>query len=333
MPKNNRHKIKITAVFLALTTVLGGIKANANSSNATYYERKEEGWFWYNEEPEVIPEEKKEEKRKEPVTPPPPPTAKLDETKDELQPLSVAWLRENLPNYLDKAIDNPTIENVEAYKFLERIMMDKSNRFAEVSVQAVLGNPLLDEASRRPLADFGAMEANKQSGRNTDKQLAAIAKDIGIYFFFSSTCGFCEKQAPVLEVIQKLYGFSVLPISIDGKGLRSGKYPDYIIDNGQAQKLKVYGTPTIFLAKPETNELVALGQGLMSVDNIKSRILNISLRSGWISNQQFDQTRPINNVMRTDNRAVLENNEELIPSEILSILKNSANAAQGAAKK
>jgi len=205
-----------------------------------------------------------------------------------------------MPIYLDRAIDNPVPENVRAYKFLERVAMDKSSRFAEVSTRVVLGDPLLDETARRPISDFAAKAYNQKSSTETDNLLRSIAANKGIFFFYLSSCSFCEKQVPLLQNLERLYGFTVQAISIDGLPMPSGAYPNFLADNGQARMLNIQATPALFLADPATSQLEPVGQGLLSFSEIKTRIATAALRAGWISEEDLDDSRPLNNIMRTD---------------------------------
>jgi conjugal transfer pilus assembly protein TraF len=65
-------------------------------------------------------------------------------------PLSTAWFRKNLEKYRDRAIDDPSAENVAAYYYLQRVMMDKAHRFTDVAREVVMSDPFLDENQRRP---------------------------------------------------------------------------------------------------------------------------------------------------------------------------------------
>ena len=69
-----------------------------------------------------------------------------------------------MEHYRDKAIDNPSPENVAAYYYLQRVMMDKAQRFTDMARRVVMSDPLLDENPRRPIATFAANEANYQAG-------------------------------------------------------------------------------------------------------------------------------------------------------------------------
>ncbi|MCX7100910.1 MAG: conjugal transfer protein TraF, partial [Methylobacter sp.] len=136
--------------------VSDGREQSASVQNSTYYEDKERGWFWY-EEP-VLDEDVAEP---EPLLPEPPPIqekkAEPEPAKPpEAKPLSAEWFRKNMEKYRDKAIDEPTPQNVSAYMYLQRVMLDKAEKFTEVSQQVVMSDPVLDENSRRPIATFGA---------------------------------------------------------------------------------------------------------------------------------------------------------------------------------
>jgi hypothetical protein len=57
-------------------------------------------------------------------------------------PLSAAWLRANLERFRDQAIDDPSPRNVALYLYLQRLVLDKAERFAEATQRAVWADPL-----------------------------------------------------------------------------------------------------------------------------------------------------------------------------------------------
>jgi len=125
-----------------------------DSSMWTDHER---GWFWYEPVPKDLPEEP-------PVGPPPPATAAPAPPKPVGPlPLSAEWIRENLEKYQRLAIDNPTPENVAAYLYIQRVMLDKSQRFAEQVKHVVQLDPYLDQGTRRPLASYGGAQFSQEA--------------------------------------------------------------------------------------------------------------------------------------------------------------------------
>ncbi|UYM16368.1 conjugal transfer protein TraF [Endozoicomonas euniceicola] len=60
-------------------------------------------------------------------------------------PLSTRWIRKNIGDYLDRAIDEPTKEHVSQYLYLDRLVKEKAERFARVGKQVIESDPMLDE--------------------------------------------------------------------------------------------------------------------------------------------------------------------------------------------
>ncbi len=157
-------------ILLALGVTLIAPMAYAQESDPDnrFYDRKAEGWFWYKEE---IPEEEPEPEKPEPqvVAAPPPqqpePTAPAPAVPQGPAVFSAAWFRENLPKYKDEAWNNPTIENVRTYMYLQRYAMDRSEQFADATELAVVGDPFLDEESRRPSATFASQKLDRWAGQ------------------------------------------------------------------------------------------------------------------------------------------------------------------------
>ena len=261
------------------------ISDNPMAGAADYYDRHAEGWYWYHD-PEPEEDIKEEPEKPIEVTPATQPT--------QPQPpaaLSAAWVREMLPKYKDLAWDDPSPENVEAYFLLQRFAMDRSQRFAQVAERVVMGNPYLDETNRRPSASYAIPYVDRQAGNAEDELLAKMTSKVGLFFFFKSNCPYCEAQAPLIKNLEQ-QGFDILAISIDGGPLQSAEFEHTRVNSGQAEKLGVTATPALFLVS-DKGEFSALGQGLMSLPDIKRRILLAAARSGWITEEDFNTTRPI----------------------------------------
>ena len=248
--------------------------ADTHGGNA-YISDHERGWFWYERRPDPPPP-------LPPTTPPPGSPANPDPP-----PLSVAWLRIHLEQAREIAIDNPTRENVEYYNYLQKITLDKAERFAQVSVQTNTLNPTLDETVQNPVST-----AQRNARRDTESQsmhdtMTAMARDFGIFYIFKSDCPYCRREDPLLLSMQQNYGFHVLPISIDHRGLLDGSFPNWVPDRGQASSLNVTGTPTLYLFRPP-NTLVFLSVGLQSMPELRERILTVARSRNWIDQNTFD---------------------------------------------
>lgn len=206
---------------------------------------------------------------------------------------SAAWFKDNLPKYRDAAWNNPTIENVRAFLYLQRFAIDRSEQVADATELAVVGDPFLDEISRRPGSTFAAQNIDRQAGAAKSQLIAEVAERAGVFFFFKSDCPQCELQAPLLKALEG-EGFTIVPISVDGKALPNSPFPDFKVDAGHAQRLGVQTYPALFLASA-SGEFAALGQSTMSLPELEHRILVSARRANWITDEAFNRTRPVLN--------------------------------------
>lgn len=272
--------IKFVVVLFAGCIVAGWtLRASAIDE---FILRKEEGWFWYQDpiepkEPEPKPEE------------PTPPPKKTPETNvismpkpEEPPPLSAEWFRKNYSKYLDKAVDDPSPENVAQYRYLTRVMLDKASNFARQFRQQTLLDPYLDESNRYPFAN--AMRGAFQ--RLNDKDRKQIIKDLsqkaGLWVFLDERCEFCVIQYPVIARAARENGFLVRYITPDGKRPSWFKEGDEVSkDMGQSQFLKIKVWPATALVVPP-DKILVISQGLLSDDLIEERILAAADKAGLI---------------------------------------------------
>ncbi|CCD30176.1 IncF plasmid conjugative transfer pilus assembly protein TraF [Candidatus Glomeribacter gigasporarum BEG34] len=256
----------------------------ADNPPVRFYWRKAEGWFWY----EPIPEPTKPE-RPLPEQPARSPTARQTTAPTVF---SAAWFRQNLPKYKDLAWDHPTLTNLRAFLWVQRLALDRARQFADMSELATLGDPLLDALSQRPYATFAAHTLDRQAGTAQARLLNELAQRVGLLFFFHSTCPACATQAPLVRMLAKQHRFSLIPVSIDGQDLPGHPFPAFKPDRGQAAKLQVQAVPALYLTAPN-GQFAAVGQGAMSLPEIQRRLLVVAKRQQWITDAAFNQARPV----------------------------------------
>jgi conjugal transfer pilus assembly protein TraF len=283
--------------------------ATGKAEEGRFYRGKEEGWFWYKDKAVV------EEKKPDSNFPQPLPFSHIEPSKAVF---STAWLRENLPKVRDMAIDNPTPENVAAYFALQRVAMDKAERFSRTARMLPMLYPELDENIRRPIASFAAQAVDRQAAQEKQRALSEIAKKAGIFFFFKSDCPYCQAQSPVLKMLEEKHGFKVVAISVDGAGMPGDLYQDFKIDQGQAEMLGVVQTPAMFLVRPEeepSRRIRLLGQGALSLSELEDRILDVAVEAGWIDQKTYKKTLPVAPLYLDPDR-LLENGKEISPTTL-----------------
>lgn len=277
-----------TSVFFGVTDERE--QASVIPTNAPFYDDKERGWFWYEEDQMNIEEELTPVQDEEP-RPKPEEKKEPDNSNTGPRPLSSEWFRKNMEKYRDQAIDNPSPENVTTYMYLQRVMLDKAEKFAEVSQRVVMADSLLDENTRRPIATFGGTAKDEMSTKGTEKAAKKLAQLAGLWFFYESNCEFCVKQAGVLKGLMNAYGFKVLAIARDGLPLPDGSFSNFTVDRGQSKKLGVEMTPALFLVKPgEQGGAIQLGQGLLAGDEIVKRTIVLAHQYAWLNEEEYEDT-------------------------------------------
>ncbi len=71
-----------------------------------------------------------------------------------------------------------------------------------------------------------------------------------------------------------MYGIKVIPITTDGISLP--EFPNSFTNQGQAQKFHVTVEPSLFAVNPYTNKAFPITYGLISLTDLKKRILDIA---------------------------------------------------------
>lgn len=263
-----------TTILLAIMFLASG---NVMAEGGEFYRKGAEGWFWYHDpEPEPEPEPKEEEEI--PLVPAPPPKAEESEPAEPKGPpsFSVEWYQKNMEQVLNRAIDDPTDENVAAYFFIHRVMMDKANKFAESAREVAMNNPQLDEMTRKTSGATGVRISEQHQRRILNSLAERVNDRDGALWVWLGDDIYSENMARVLKNLRNKIGVNIVAFSLSPTGLGDEIekwFPDYVVDNGNAaRRAGVTHTPAIALAlPPEEIELIA--HGMMGMSQIQDRMV------------------------------------------------------------
>lgn len=246
---------------------------------------KEEGWFWYKDPKEARP------------LPPPKPVPQVAQPVAPPQPqddaMSVAWLRKKMPEFLDRAIDNPTPDNVAAYLAVQRVALDKSQRFEEAAVMANMTHPWLDQTNFVPVSSFANTAFKEMQVSAKEKAFKHLATVGGLFVFVDSKCQYCRAQAIPVSGLAHMYDMDLRFISMDGQGFPEVGKDRLVQDNGIAQKLGIKVFPTTVFVAPPNNYLI-ISQGMMSQDEMKDRIIMAAMYQHLLPKEVEPQINPWN---------------------------------------
>ena len=268
------------------------------STGERWFDRHSEGWFWYKSFSESE-----------------------DETDNKVvtdwlpQTVSTSWIRQNMGQYLDKAIDNPNKENVTAYLYLNKIVKEKAERFALAGKLVIESDPYLDENVRRPISPAAAKLKDDISHRAKEFILTKIAKMAGLVFYYRGSCPLCHVQAKTVLLLQVKYGFEVIPISTDGNIIQ--EFSNSRIDPSPSSKLNILSYPALFLMQPPSN-IKLVRQGAISFTELVNRLVDVAYEQKWINEREYLATKITETFPSPSHRAI--NNE--LPGSLLKVLKD-----------
>ena len=233
-----------------------------------------EGWHFYcdpepapelEETPPSSPAEDPEEIVEDEVAPEPTPPSATEQ---------ITAFREMAEEAKNKAILDPTVENVIAYMEINREMAQMAGRFAAVWQRGLFQSPHLDANVNRPLTQMGTHIYQDQLNAVREAALKRAAQEAGLIFVYENpvTCRVCLAQSEILSAIRAAHGIEVLAVSSDGTPIEH--FPDAVVDEGQLDALGVLDVPKPFIAvlDVETGEAQLIGGGLLTEDQILERI-------------------------------------------------------------
>ncbi len=277
-------------------------QVNKNS----FWRKTSEGYWWYKQPPEKkIAKKKKKEEPKPKVEPQvakvePPKEEKTEEPKEQAPVMfSADWVKENLDVYRKVAWDNPTVENLRAYLYLQRFAIDRSEQFAYAGRMAVEGDPYLDESARSPIGGAANRERKVMIDHNQAAVLSKIYSKVGIFFVFKNNCYICQLQAEVLRGAKVENKMSITAVSIDqpSKDNPVAKmFPDYVVNPDIVSKLKIRALPASFFFDSTTKEIKPLVQGYVTISDLNQRTLTAAQKYNWLSKEEFDIIKPFDTV-------------------------------------
>ena len=225
----------------------------ADPHDAAYWLRHREGWFWYRDPPRRAPR------------------PKPDAAKPPRELIEFEAMQERLENLKRIAIMNPSDANLVAYMRYQRMVMDRSEHFAQRWQRLVWRVPDLDYGlTGRPTNAMAINVFDEQQRDRQKRSVESLAATHGLIFVFRGDCPHCHRFAPILKRFEEAFGFTVLAISLDGRALP--EYPNARPDNGMAARLNATAVPALYLTAPATREIIPVGFGVMSMSELVERL-------------------------------------------------------------
>jgi conjugal transfer pilus assembly protein TraF len=221
-----------------------------------YYSQHETGWYWFDEPT-----------KKTSVQPP------VDQSKVNDPTESVNSIRKTIKRSLDQAIIDPTPENVEKYIALQNQMSERANKFSNTWQKVLLNHPELNYSITHPTNNVALQVYHENESKEKISALTQFSQRSGLFFFYRSTCQYCQRFAPILKHFAEVHHIVVVPITMDGVSLP--EFPDSRQDSGQAAKFQVSVEPSLYAVDPKTHKAFPVAFGLTSETELLDNIYKI----------------------------------------------------------
>lgn len=252
-----RHDKSFFHRLILNASVLGIAFASPSVLADSFWQSHAQGWHWYESKP--VPQDNL----------PPQPSQTPSSAAQTLAQIQVALKESRAQALLD-----PTPEHVANYIALQNLIVGQATAFGNVWQQVIWQTPSLNYSLAHPTNQLAQQVQTDQIRANNQQTLKQLAKHYGLFFFFSSTCPYCHKFAPTIKDVEETYGFSVIPVSLDGGSLP--EYPNPERDSGQANMFHVTQWPAVFLVDPKAKKIIPVTFGLISEDELTQRIVELA---------------------------------------------------------
>ena len=206
--------------------------------------------------------------------------------------VDVEWLQKNYAVLYKKAVDDPSEVNVRALAYVQKVVVDKADRFQRIWKQVTDADPFINENTSTPLAGAGALAVRNANYRAQSAAVIELSKFAGMVVFVDGVCRFCAMQMPPIKMLKEEFGIDALVVSLDGQ--RPPGYTGPIQkDNGLYRKLGLKVTPSVALVpnpKPfvdgqDPNTYLVVAQGFYSADSLAKQLAYAGHRAKLLSPQ------------------------------------------------
>ncbi len=241
-----------------LLIFLCSVVTNSNIFAAT--DKKLLGFLWYNEK--ILKEKLEQKKLLKSVKKSP--TKKLS---------NLEKLKLKFEKALNLAIDQPTTINVVKAQRLQKEIMDKSLKFAEIWQYVALLDPTLSSIRNHP--NVLQRKFNQQIVDIENKvKISSLSKNWGLILQVKENCPHCYKFAEIVKDFAKKYKLQLIAVS--PKGL-SYEGISGVIDSGKLDFINPKGeVPVLYLISANSREIFPIARGINNSDQIIQNINNIN---------------------------------------------------------
>ena len=285
------------------------------------------GWLFY------WGDDEKPEPEEEPV---PAPSAPAESAQKPPKPMSVEWFAKNYQVIRDRAVNNPTRENLRAELYAQKVMMDKSEVYARKRQYMQKSDPLLQEGDRLPLFGATSLAMIQNQDILKEKALGELYNESGLMVFYDENCQFCRQSITVVNYLHRKFPKldirvyarnTAQPDVVQGLLQDIKVYPDDLIN--VSERLEITNWPSYVLVTPD-NTFSLISKGMINLDTLKDRTLIAGFEHGilgkeWYEKIHHTQMGLIASNEYSDLPSGMEEDPVLLINSVIDMINDSSN--------
>lgn len=163
------------------------------------------------------------------------------------------------------------LEDERVFLALQDFWLREATIHGQLNQKALLYYPQYDFSVTHPTSAIGTRLNEELEYQKTIATVKKVARTQGLLFFYRGANPYDQKEIPIVQDFSKRYGFSLIPVSVDGH--HADELPSSRVDHGQADALGVHYFPALILVNPKSGETTPLSYGLTTQDVIKQRLV------------------------------------------------------------
>lgn len=244
------RKVVILVMIFEQFIIIAGAKADT----------KPTGFLWYNEKLE-----KKSNNNPESLSKSKPKIAKNYNQRIEA-------LKQKFNTAQRIALDNPTLANVIVAQKLQKQIMEKAQRFANMWQLATLLDHQLTNINE-PTNSLHKKLYEERLEKDNDLKLENLAQNWGLILQVDNNCSYCKAFIPIVKQFADKYRFQLIFVSNNGLGSEQT-----VKDTGLLQALNPKNiVPVLYLVASNGQKIYPIARGIVSEDKIIDNIMSINL--------------------------------------------------------
>ena len=182
-----------------------------------------------------------------------------DYTKEDLWNMHPEDLKALLDDFRNKAVMNPTHENVTEYYRVQDVVRRKALAFAAVSAEVMEKYPDLDVGGAYSNAIPGNLAMVRTQNREIEDTIRSARDDFALLYFYQPNCEFCVAQDKILKFFMEKYGWQVRKINRYENGALAGT-------------LDVDLVPTLLMIERDEPRHVAVARGVVALNELEANL-------------------------------------------------------------